>query len=79
MDDTSRDFFLSPESLECHPPQMNNGWWDIYTLAFYSKISLWDKWTCFRVQRRLFLAGGPFLLPFFPLCYDLSLIIDIYP
>jgi hypothetical protein len=21
MDDTSRDLFLSPESLECHPPQ----------------------------------------------------------
>jgi hypothetical protein len=26
-----------------------------------------------------FLAGGPSLLPLFPLCYDLSLIIDIYP
>jgi hypothetical protein len=46
MDDTSGDLFLSSQSLECHPYQMNNGWWGIYTLALYFRISLWDKWTC---------------------------------
>jgi hypothetical protein len=67
MDDTSRDLFLSHESLESHLPQMNSGWWGIYTLTFYPKISLWDKWL------------GPSPLLFFPLSYDLSQIIDIYP
>jgi hypothetical protein len=43
MDDTSRDLFLSPESLECHPPQMDSRWWGIYTLVLYPNISLWDK------------------------------------
>jgi hypothetical protein len=36
MDDTSRDLFLSPESLECHPSRMDSRWWGIYTLALYS-------------------------------------------
>jgi hypothetical protein len=79
MDDTSRDIFLYPETLVCHPPQMDSGWWSIYICAFYPKISLRDKYTCSGVQQRLLLAGGPFLLPLFPLSYDLLLIIDIYP
>jgi hypothetical protein len=39
IDDTSRDLSLSPESLECHPPQMDRGWWGIYTLASYPGFS----------------------------------------
>jgi hypothetical protein len=35
MNDISRDLFLSPESLECHPYRMNSRWWGIYTLALY--------------------------------------------
>jgi hypothetical protein len=43
MYDTSRDICFSPESLECHLSQMDSGWWGIYMLVFYPKISLWEQ------------------------------------
>jgi hypothetical protein len=77
MDDPSGD--LSPESPEGHPPRMNGRWQGFYTLGPLSRISLWDKYFFFGSQQRLLLTGGPSLLPFFPLSYDLLLTIDIYP
>jgi hypothetical protein len=78
MDDTSRDLFLSPESLECHPPQMDSRWWGIYTLAFYPKISVWDKWTFFQSSAATSSGWWTLSLAFLSPSYDLSLIIVIY-
>jgi hypothetical protein len=78
MDDTSRDLFLSPESLECHPPRMDSRWWGIYTLTSYLEFPCGTNTIAPGTQQRPLLAGGPPFLPFLSLSYDLSLIINIY-
>jgi hypothetical protein len=67
MDDTSRDLFLSPESLECHLPQMDN-----IPNFFCGANKLVPEFSSD------FFWLVVHLLPFFPLSYNLSVIIDIY-